>query len=137
VALVGIIHQLAPKGLGLGPARAASRAPVGSVPPGAWRRVAAAPAVPPAAVQPSGSADQRISGSAVDGAPTHGGASRGQTRTTRGVNDPPQLAIGVSRALVCYVGTPVVAKEWRLKNFASPLKWLLNCGSRSGDAWLD
>jgi hypothetical protein len=30
-------------------------------------------------------------------------------RTMRGVNDRPQRAIGVSRALACYVGTPVVA----------------------------
>jgi hypothetical protein len=35
--------------------------------------------------------------------------SRGQTRATRGVNDRPRRAIGVSRALACYVGTPVVA----------------------------
>jgi hypothetical protein len=35
--------------------------------------------------------------------------SRGQTRATRGVNDRPQRAIGVSRALACCVGTPVVA----------------------------
>ena len=35
--------------------------------------------------------------------------SRGQTRTTRGVNDPPRRATGVSRVLACCVGTPVVS----------------------------
>jgi hypothetical protein len=35
--------------------------------------------------------------------------SRGQTRTTRGVNDRPRRAIGVSRVLACCVGTPVVS----------------------------
>jgi hypothetical protein len=38
--------------------------------------------------------------------------SRGQARTTRGVNDRPRRAIGVSRALVCCVGTPVVAHRY-------------------------
>jgi hypothetical protein len=39
--------------------------------------------------------------------------SRGQTpRTTRGDNDPPQRANCVSRALACYVGTPVVAHRY-------------------------
>ena len=35
--------------------------------------------------------------------------SRGQTRTTRGVNDPPRRATGVSRVLACCVGAPVVS----------------------------
>jgi hypothetical protein len=49
----------------------------------------------------SGSADQRWM--------AHPRRSRGQTRTTRGANDRPRRTIGVSRALACYVGTPVVA----------------------------
>jgi hypothetical protein len=51
--------------------------------------------------------DQRISGSAVDGAPTE--EPRPDASNARSHNNPPQRAIGVSRALACYVRTPVVA----------------------------
>ena len=51
----------------------------------------------------------RISGSADQRWMALPRRSRGQTRTTRGVNDPPRRATGVSRVLACCVGTPVVS----------------------------
>ena len=51
----------------------------------------------------------RISGSADQRWMALPRRSRGQTRTTRGVNDPPRRATGVSRVLACCVGAPVVS----------------------------